>query len=771
MSIEHPSSFANQGRKAPAMASSSPSALLALAGVGLMAGATPAIAQEDGPRLGGVTVTDSAIDDSYNRAETESDKSTAPLLDTPQTVSVISREVIRDRAARTLSEVLRNTPGITFDAGENGFGTNSNNFTLRGFDTSGSVFIDNARDSGSYARDMFNVESVEVVKGAAADNGRGSAGGYVNINSKKPSLDAFIAGDVSFGFDEYDSKDRLRASVDINQPLGDTVAVRLNAVVEDSGVPGRAHAKNQLWGIAPSIAAGLGTEFRAYLSWEHLERDDRPDWGVSAKTIKGMINYNPASAAAPRDAFYGLLTDFDDSTSDAVLARFEYDISDAITLSNQTRWAKVKRSARFTTPTQENPVQAFDAAPTQTLFYARSNESISNLTNLTARFETGGLRHTLALGVEFSWEDSTADRFGTAGGAFNPGVTDLFNPDPTRVGAAPFAPTQFADVDVDTIAFYLYDTIEIGDHFEITGGIRGESYTAEISDSSGGAADNYKTSPFVWNGKVGLVYKPSEDGSIYVSFGTSALPPGSFLSNPDLSRTGGNAFPGFNAGAAPVRAHNYEIGLKWDFFDGALSTTAALFQTEKRNVPIVSGGAVAGYHKLVVKGFELGITGQITPEWSIMAGALISDSKRRIDPALAAIHRAANSGDFPGSYASWAIDGDELAFTPDFSATLWTTYEFPFGLKIGGGLQHVGSSYVGRPDDALRIVPNGRYGELPGYTVFNALVSYELTENINLRLNVDNITDKKYAISSNWNAWRASLGASRSFLLSAGFQF
>src|SRR5690606_30641285 len=215
----------------------SPSAMLALAGIGLMAGASPAMAQQAAPTsLGSVTVTDTAIDETYQRTEVESDKSTAPLLDTPQTISVIPQEVIRDRGARTLAEVLRNTPGISFDAGENGFGTNSNNFSLRGFDTSGSVFIDNARDSGSYSRDIFNVESVEVVKGAAADNGRGSAGGYVNLNTKKPTLDGFVAGDLSCGFDQYDSKDRKRASLDVNQPLGGTAAIRLNAVVEDSGV-------------------------------------------------------------------------------------------------------------------------------------------------------------------------------------------------------------------------------------------------------------------------------------------------------------------------------------------------------------------------------------------------------------------------------------------------------------------------------------------------------------------------------------------------------
>jgi catecholate siderophore receptor len=435
----------------------------------------------------------------------------------------------------------------------------------------------------------------------------------------------------------------------------------------------------------------------------------------------------------------------------------------------------VDRQARFTTP------NGFTAAslsvPTGTIFYDRVNDSVTNLTNLSARFATGGVSHTLAAGVELTWEESRANRMGAAVPA--PGAADLFDPDPARAGAAPFDVTQSADVDVDTLAFYLYDTIEIGEHFEITGGVRGESYKATISDSAGGAADNFSTSPFVWNGKIGVVYKPAANGSLYASFGTSALPPGSFLSNPDISRTGDNAFPGLVAGAAPVRAHNYEAGVKSDFLDGLLSASAAVFRTDKRNVPIVgrptgvtSGpSSLQGYHKQQISGVEIGVAGQITPEWSIFGGALLMDSKRKITPELAAIQRAANTGDFPGEYVDWAIDGDKLAFTPDFSATLWTTYRLPFGLTLGGGVQHVGSSWLGRPDDALRIIPNGRFGELPGYTLVNALLSYEMTENIDVRLNVDNLLNKKYAVSTNWAGSRAALGAPRTWLLSVGFSY
>ena len=770
--------------KPEAVRSASPSALLALGCLGLV-NATAAVAQDD-RRLGSLTVTDTAIDESYNRTVTESVKSTAPLLDTPQTISVIPQELIRDRAARSLADVLRNTPGISFDAGENGFGTSSNNFTLRGFDTSGSVFIDNDRDSGSYARDVFNIESVEVVKGAAADNGRGSAAGYVNINTKRPRLDSFVVADLSYGFDQYDSKSRKRGSLDANQRLGETTAFRLNMVVEDSGVPGRELAKNKFWGIAPSISTGLGTDFRATLSYEHLERDDRPDWGVPGATVRKtsfdpVAAYDPLTAGAPRDAFYGLASDFDDTDADAILARFEYDLSSGITISNQTRWARVERRSRFTSPTGFTPATL--SATTAVAFYDRVNKSLGNLTNLSARFNTGGIAHSIAAGVEFTREKSNADRPGAAVPASGP--TSIFDPNPLRAGPAAFTVTERARVDIDTIAFYLYDAIEFGRYFEITGGVRGENYKVDIDSLTAaglptGQAGAFKREKFSWNGKIGLVFKPSDDGSVYASFGTSALPPGSFLSNPDISRTGDNAFPGFVPQARPVRSHNYEIGMKWDLFGGALSTAAAVFRTERRNVPVIGRDVAAGdpvnanilrgYHKQVVEGVELSANGAITSAWNIFGGMLIMDSKRKISQYLDDVRRAGNSG--AGDYGAFtSTNGDRLAFTANFSATLWSSYKLPFGLTVGAGLQHTGSRFLGRPDDALRIIPNGRYGKLPSFTIVNALLSYDVTDNFDIRLNVDNVANKKYALSTNWNGSRATLGASRAWLLSAGYRF
>jgi len=709
----------------------------------------------------------------YRVDRAASPKLTAPLLDTPQTVTVIPQAVFQEQGARNLTEVLRNTPGISFSAGENGFATSTNNFSLRGFDSSGNVFIDNARDSGSYARDVFNVEQVEVFKGAAADNGRGGPGGYVNLVTKTPKWENFAAGGASMGFDELDTDPRYRTTVDGNYVVHPNVALRLNALLEDGGIAGREEAERDTWGVAPSIALGQGTDLRAILAYEHLERDERPDWGVPGATVAGLFRFDPTADEAPRGAYYGLSSDFDETESDAVLVRLEYDFSERLTLSNQTRWSRVDREARYTIPT--GYAAATQEATTQTQFYGRENTSLSNQTNLSFRFATGAFRHNLSTGLELTREESDADRFGT----INAGNTDVFNPDRNRAGAAPLAPTQRNSIEIDTAAIYAYDTIELGERWEVTGGLRAEEYRVKIdSQAVGGGAvggvDGLEDSEFSLGGKVGVVYKPAASGSLYASFGVSTLPPGSFLSNPDISRTGDNAFPGFVDGADPVRSYNYEVGVKWSFLNDRLATSAAVFRTDKTNVAITgrqpgdTADSLQGYGEQIVQGIEVGVAGRINDAWSIFGGLALIDSERRLDAELDAARRLANPGDY-GTYQT--TDGDELSFTPRVSGSIWTTYRFPFGLTLGGGLQHVGSSFLGRPDDALRIIPNGIFGKLPSYTLFNVMASYELIEGVDLRFNIDNLTDEEYAVTTNWNGNRATMGPPRTYMLSMNFQF
>ncbi len=706
---------------------------------------------------------------SYKTDTLSSQKATAPLIDTPQTFTVIPQAVYSQQAARNLRDVLKNTPGISFNAGENGFSSSPANFSMRGTDTSGSIYIDGVRDSGNYFRDVFNVEAVEVAKGPAADNGRGGASGYVNMVTKTPKLENFYSGSTSFTGDEYSSSGSFRTTLDLNQDISahtmPGTAIRLNALFQEGGVAGRNWAENNAWGVAPSITLGLGTPTRFTFAYQHLEQRDIPDFGVPVAFLPGFLNSGAnLSDRGLRDKFYGLESDYDDVTVDSFLARIEHDFANGVKLVNQTRLSYNERDARFTVPT--GYVAGTGQVTTQRQGFGRENTTFSNQTTLNYQFETGALKHTLSAGLEYSHENSKADRYNTA----NPGNTSATNPDPGRANPA-LTSTQNSEVTIDTFGAFVYDTVEINEQWQITGGIRLEHYRVDLDNNPPTAAiPGYTKDETTVGGKIGIVYKPAENGSIYGAVGISTMPPGSFLSNPDISREDDNGFPGAGFGINSKDAKNqenlnFELGTKWDFFGGRLSTTAALFRTERHNVALSKSNAPAaffGYGEQIIQGIEIGVAGQVTDEWSIFAGFLAMESERTSNDAF-----DAGRQDDPGI----SVDGDELAFTPNYTANLWTTYRFPIGLTLGGGVQYVSSSYLGRPDDAERVIYNGKFGKLPDYLVFNALVSYEITPNVTVRLNVDNVFDEVYAISSNWAGTRAALGTPRTYTISADWKF
>lgn len=711
--------------------------------------------------------------------EPASPKFTAPLLDTPQTVSVISDEVFAAQGARNLTDVLRNTPGISFNAGENGFATGSANFSLRGFDASGNIFIDGVRDSGNHVRDVFNLEQVDVVKGPAADNGRGGLSGYVNLVSKRPQRDDFIHAGASFGGDGSDADNRVRTTLDGNRQLTPGTAVRLNLMAQDGGIPGREHVRSDAVGIAPAIAFGLDGDTRLTLAAQYLDQGGRPDWGVPGAMIPGTVNHDPEAARADADSFFGLFSDYDDTLAKSVSGQFEHQFRPGLTLSSLLRWSSTEREAVYTVPFGHDA--ALQQVIGQTQAYQRRNLGLASHTHLSAAFATGRFEHTLATGLELSRERSDALRFGS----LTPPPTPVHDPDPGRAVIGLPEAVQSGAVAIDTLAVHVHDTVRLGERWQLTGGLRIEHYQVDLdsrvlADEASQGPDGYHVSETSLGGKLGLVYKPVPEGSLYAAVSTATLPPGSWLSNPDISRTGSNAFPGLvgqnNQAAKPQRAVNHELGIKWNFLDERLATTAALFRTIRRSVAISgkepgepdSPTLLRGYGRQVVQGVELGLSGRITPAWTVFAGAVLLDSERDHDAWLDAARRQANPADYGDALST---RGDELAFTPRRSASLWTTWRFDSGLVLGGGLQHVGESWAGRPDDADRIIPNGRYGQLPGYTVTQLMATWPVNAHLQLRLNVDNAGDRLYATSGNWPMTRVFTGPARNWLLSADLRF
>jgi catecholate siderophore receptor len=711
-----------------------------------------------------------------------SPKFTAPLVDTPQTVSVIPKEIFNQQGAASLADVLGNTPGITFLAGEGGHVAGANSFVMRGFDVSGNIFIDGVRDSGNYSRDIYNLEQVEVVKGPAGDNGRGSASGYLNLASKAPRGEAFGEATASYGFDEYTSVERLRSTLDLNQPLGGALslrgaALRVNALWQDGGVAGRDYAERNTWGLAPSLALGLGTPTRVYLGYQHNEQDDRPDYGALAGSLSGTATAVRPTRPVDRSRFYGLLADYDRVNLDVATARVEHDATPTLRVTNSSRFSRTDREAIYTVPSAlDNRPDIGTGAPVELVTttrqaFFREIETLSNQTNLATQLTTGRIDHSLAGGVEFIREEGRTLRdwtgLGTSGeiaktvdvttaGAPTPPTvvvgTDPYQPNPARPLTG-FVPSYrfIDDIRIDTAAIYVFDTARLTERWQATGGARFEHYKAtyEVQDTTTGAVSPFEVSDTLLTGKLGLVYKPARSGSVYVSWGFAAQPPGtSNLSNDNGSRNNGTpGTTGQNSpNAKPQESHNFEAGVKWDFFQRRLTTSLALFRSERTNLSVAqdTNGTPTAYGDQAVQGIEAGASGRVTNSWILFAGLTVLESENR---------NAQNP----------VQNGSELNWTPELSANLWTTYRLPFGLTLGGGTQYTGASKVS--------LNNTSAAELPAFWVVNAMASYEVNRSLTLRLNVTNLADKHYARAINNNSNRAYFGDPRALLLSANYRF
>ena len=706
-------------------------------------------------------------------------KFTQPLVDVPQTFAIVPQEVFNQQGAATLSDVLRNTPGITFTAGEGGNVASGDTFTMRGFDTSGSIFIDGVRDSGAYSRDIYNTEQVEIAKGpAGADNGRGGTSGYVNLVTKTPQAENFVRATTSYGVSEHAGEDQRRASLDVNQSLAadriQGAALRLNLYGQDSGVPGRDHAENTGWGAAPSLAFGLGSPTRLLLAGAYNAQDNLPDTGVPAAGLRDGLYRDPDGASTvlvPAESpvagdishhFYGFADhDYETITARSALARIEHDFTPDTRFGNQTKVAGTDRDAL--TSYIQNPAafnENTDLVTVRRLRSVSDNQILSNQTNLTTSFDAGPVVHDLSAGLELSRET----QFNPLYTAANAGTASITDPDAHRDPS--FTPARVANgafnkARIDSAALYAFDTLHLTEKVLLNVSGRLEHYDSEFSSlvAPTGPVPNPPVvrldgSDTLFSYKTGIVFKPRPEGSLYAAYGNSFTPPGATFT---FSTQAGNAN---DPATEPQEAHNYEVGVKWEFFEKRLSTSLAFYRSINENVATNLGTTAAPnftYDKEQrSEGVEFGVSGRITPEWLVFGGIGYIETET-------------------ASRSDASTDGADLRYTPKVSASLWTTYALFKKLTIGGGAQYTetvsrstttttsGSTAVNGYDTYVAI-------EVPSYWVFNALAEYAITENVSLRLNVNNVFDEEYYRLNN-NGGRYYPGASRTYVLSADFRF
>lgn len=681
----------------------------------------------------------------YKPERLTSQKYTVPIRDVPQTVTVVPKEVIQEQGAQTLTDVLRNVPGISIQAGEGGgaSSTAGDMFTMRGFNASNSIFVDGVRDDGLISRDTFNLEAVEAYLGpTGSDVGRGTASGYVNMATKTPKNENFYAGSVGYG-----SGNRTRTTIDLNQDLGfgpegswtQGTAFRLNGLYQEGGVPGRDIVERNSWAIAPSVAFGLGTDTRVFLSTQHVRQDNIPDYGLPSR-----MGYPLAGVSD--EWFYGSVSDFEDISQDSYTARIEHDINENITITNQTRYSESDRLAvvsglgyNVPTTTPATPIGSGNVTRSRQ-GNERHNKIFSNQTTVRATFNTGELKHSLVGALEYTWDEQYSPN--VIGVGTNPTplpppwVPNPYIPIPMHVVNHP---TFFSRGSTDTLGISLFDTIEIGKHWQVSAGVRTDTYKTRFTQVSANPTVHETADDTLFSGKIGLTYKPVEEGSIYLAYGTSQTPPGTANFTLSTSATNQN-----NPNLDPQESENIELGVKWDFFKSALTVTGAVFHTENTNVIYLSDPVNQTYSAdggQEVNGVTIGAAGKITENWGVFANLTLMDAQ---------LDQKGNVN-----------NGKDLTLTPELSGSLWTTYKLPYNFTVGGGMRYQESVFVNA----------GNTIKVPSYAVFDAMVQYDINEDINVRANVYNLLDREYRASINNNGQRYNAGAPLSFMLSTNFKF
>jgi catecholate siderophore receptor len=687
--------------------------------------ATIAKAQDAPMKLPPVSVEGATSSGDYKTDKATLTKLPEPVLDTPQSITIVPGQYIQDRGITNTSDAIRSVPGVSLAAGE--AGAQGNSLTLRGFTARNDIFLDGMRDFGSYYRDPFDLEEIEVLKGPSSILfGRGSTGGVVNQVSKAPVLDRFTAGSTVFGTDNT-----KRGTIDANTPipgLAPGAAFRINGMVHESQVAGRDVGEYRRFGIAPSLALGLGTPTRLTLSYIHQAEDDIPDYGLP------FLFGKPAPVS--RNNFYGFKSDYLRTEADIATAKIEHDVSDAVTLRNQLRYANYHRSTRITEP--QIPGSVTPATPLGAITVTRNEIAINstetfldNQTDATLKFATAGLKHTVVTGVEISRETSEPTRFTYSG---VPG-TSLLGPNPDQAFSGTTAVTSRVKVAAVSFGIYALDTLKLSEQWELTGGVRFDrfdvSYNQAIAPSSAFSRVDEMPS---WRGSV--VYKPLPNGSIYVSYGTSFNPSAESL-----------ALSAATANLPPEKNETYEIGSKWDLFDARLALTGAIYRSEKTNARVTDPdnpllNILGGEQR--VDGLEIEAAGRITNAWQVFGGYSFMLSK---------VVKSSSAANAP-------VVGAPLPNVPKHTLSIWTTYDVTRQVELGGGLNYV-SSRVGRNTT--------QFSTVPGYYTIDALVKYSLTENLQLQLNVTNILDAYYI--DQVHPAHIVPGAGRTALLTTNFKF
>lgn len=640
------------------------------------------------------------------------------MLNTPKSITVLSKEVLEDKNATTLKEIGRSTAGVTLGSGEGGnaFG---DRFFIRGFDARNDVFIDGIRDPAVSIRENFFTEQIEILRGPASSYaGRGTAGGAINIVTKQAGNRNFQRVDSEFGTDMT-----KRVTLDVNQVIDPTFSVRAGGLFQDANVAGRDHVTDNRWGSFISTKYTPTDDIKITTNYVHTDLSGYPDFGVP---YYRQGNVPVTSAGIPRQNWYGFLNrDFQTARQDFGTGIIEYKVNEAITLTSKVRGEHSLLNYIGTLPqnpntTSPNPLLWTTTASAQSRY--QNVDVWANQNEATFKLDTGGVKHTAVFGVEYSNENISIDRYAglaseLSGSAFtsNGAVTgvNLYAPQYTYI---PFGipslmgnPTRYG---VNTTSVYVMDTANWQDTVIVNGGVRYDGYSQSASNNG---PQYVKQSSDLVNYNVGLVYKPTSIGSIYGAYATSANPFGS-----ELDATG-TEYGGVPANSTillgPERNKAIELGTKWELADRHLLVTGALFQTTKDNARETVNGLLTSGAAYRIQGIDIEAEGKITDRWSIFGGLVLMQSKVTQSGVASNL-------------------GLQLANIAHQSFSVLTKYKFDDGWELGGQAVYRSKVYGG--------TFAANTNELPSYWRFDAFVEKKIDKNWTMKFYAQNLTNKLY---------------------------
>jgi catecholate siderophore receptor len=703
-----------------------------------------------------------------------------PLLNTPKTVTVLTKDIIEDKNATTLKQAILSTAGVTLGSGEGGnaFG---DRFFIRGFDARNDVFIDGVRDSGVSVRENFFTEQIEILRGPASSfAGRGTTGGAINIVTKEAQTDkSFYNMDTTFGTDQT-----KRITVDVNQIISPTFAVRAGGMFQDADVAGRSVTTDDRNGgfVATKWTPVDGVKVTA--DYIHTDLHGIPDFGVpyyrpGSNGSSGQQFTSTAGAPYPdvgvnRDNFYGFANrDFFHVQQDIGTLNTEIHITPDLVFSDKIRDSRSLNNYIGTlaeTPIATNPLTLATVTANPQSRY-QTTDVLANQSEFTYKFNTGDFKHTLLTGVEISQETSSIDKYNglssetvtgtpfTGSGSlgevsvFGPLFTDIpFTGTPTLTGM----PTNIL---IDTTSVYALDSINYRDVLILNGGVRYDDYRINTSGwgtLSSGAAPTFGTQSAEFglpNFNFGITYKPLPNGSVYAAFATSSDPVGSEFDGTSTAYGGlapvvsGNP----NQIFGPEKNKAYEVGTKWELFNRHLLLTGALFETTKDNAreafnvsskanqtascpyPAGTTGSISciiAGSAYYVRGIDLEAAGKITDKWSLTGGLVLMQS--------AVTKSNVPTANMPQPLLYTTDVGLPLANVAHQSFSVLNKYQLTDMWEIGGQAVYRSRVYGG----TLLAANEGT--SIPDYWKFDAFAEARIDKNWKLKLYVNNIFNKLY---------------------------